>query len=1073
MKKNFRNLNNSKRSFVVSLMMAVCSILFSLSAQNTTVSGIVVDAATGEPIIGASVILKNSTVGTMTDIDGNFSLQVPQNSTLNASYLGYVAQDVSVGTQTSLKIALKEDAQQLDEIVVVGFGTQKKVNLTGSVGIATAKDLQDRPVMLASQALQGLVPGLNISQNNGSLETRSSINIRGTGTIGDGSKGDPLILIDGIEGDINALNPQDIENVSVLKDAAASSIYGSKASFGVILITTKRGKSGKTVVNYNNSFRWNSPVLMPKMMDSYSFALYMNAAAINSGGNAHFGNEWLQRIQDFQAGKITTTTTPNPNNPSRWEDGFDSGGNDNQDYYDVIYRDKAFSQEHNVSFSGGSDKITYYTSFNFLDQGGMMRFNQDKYGRYGATAKISYDLTSWARFNYSNRFIREKYHRPAALTNSLFSDLGRQGWPVLPLYDPNGHLFNWNAVKLRDGGTDKKETDYLYQQAQFVLEPIKDWVTNIELNYSTTTANRHWDKKVIYLYDVADQPYVWDKSSNVHEDMQKDNLLGINAYTNYAFTLNEKHNFKAMVGLQSENMKQTLFGLQRDGILVPSLPEVDLTSGLDIDGKPITPAVNGARNEWTTLGFFGRLNYDYQGKYLIEGNLRYDGSSRFRSGSRWVWNPSVSIGWNIAQEDFWESLSGTVGLLKLRASYGQLANQNTNAWYPTYTAIGLGTGPWLQNGLKPNISWSPYNLIDIDMTWEKVRNTNFGLDFGMLNNRLTGSVDYFIRDTKDMIGPAPERPAILGVGVPKANNTDLRTSGFELQVGWQDRLNNGLSYGAKFMLSDYRTKITKYPNLTGSLDQVNDGTNYIQGRYTGEIWGYETIGIAKTDEEMKAHLATLNNGGQNALGSSWTAGDIMYKDLNGDGKIDNGSNTLSDHGDLKVIGNNTPRYQFGIDLNASWKGFDVRAFFQGVMKRDIWQGSYYFWGADGGGIWWSTGLKEHADYFRDDANDPKGLNLNSYYPRPLFNSKNKETQSGYLQDASYIRLKNLQLGYTLPANLTQKFAVSKLRVFISGENLWTGTSLSDIFDPETINGGWGGNVYPISKTISFGLNINL
>lgn len=1067
MKKNFRNLNNSKRSLIVSLMMAVCSLLFSLSAQNTTVSGVVVDAATGEPIIGASVILKNSTVGTMTDIDGNFSLQVPQNSTLNASYLGYVAQDVSVGTQTSLKIALKEDAQQLDEIVVVGFGTQKKVNLTGSVGIATAKELQDRPVMLASQALQGLVPGLNISQNNGSLETRSSINIRGTGTIGSGSKGDPLILIDGIEGDINALNPQDIESVSVLKDAAASSIYGSKASFGVILITTKRGKSGKTVVNYNNSFRWNSPVLMPKMMDSYSFALYMNTAAINSGGNAHFGNEWLQRIQDFQAGKITTTTTPNPNNTSRWEDGFDSGGNDNQDYYDVIYRDKAFSQEHNVSFSGGSDKVTYYTSFNFLDQGGMMRFNQDKYGRYGATAKISYDLTSWARFNYSNRFIREKYHRPAALTNSLFSDLGRQGWPVLPLYDPNGHLFNWNAVKLRDGGTDKKETDYLYQQAQFVLEPIKDWVTNIELNYSTTTANRHWDKQVIYLYDVANQPYVWDKSSNVHEDMQKDNLLGINAYTNYALTLNEKHNFKAMVGLQSENMKQTLFGLQRDGVLVPSLPEVDLTSGLDIDGKPITPAVNGARNEWTTLGFFGRLNYDYQGKYLIEGNLRYDGSSRFRSGSRWVWNPSVSIGWNIAQEDFWESLSGTVGLLKLRASYGQLANQNTIGWYPTYTAIGLGTGPWLQNGLKPNISWSPYNLIDVDMTWEKVRNTNFGLDFGMLNNRLTGSVDYFIRDTKDMIGPAPERPAILGVGVPKANNTDLRTSGFELQVGWQDRLNNGLSYGAKFMLSDYRTKITKYPNLTGRLD------TYIEGRYTGEIWGYETIGIAKTDEEMKAHLATLNNGGQNAIGSSWTAGDIMYKDLNGDGKIDNGSNTLADHGDLKVIGNNTPRYQFGIDLNASWKGFDVRAFFQGVMKRDIWQGSYYFWGADAGGIWWSTGLKEHADYFRADASDPKGQNINSYYPRPLFNGKNKQTQSGYLQDASYIRLKNLQLGYTLPANLTQKFAVSKLRVFISGENIWTGTSLSKIFDPETIDGGWGGNVYPISKTISFGLNINL
>ena len=1057
----------------ISLLFLCLIVLPSATfAQNITVKGTVVDGQTEEPIIGASIfVVGESTIGTISDIDGNFSLNVPPSSTLSISYIGYITHKVKATRDGEFfSIQLREDSKTLDEVVVVGFGTQKKENLTGAVGIATSKEIESRPVMLASQALQGLVPGLNISQNSGSMESRATINIRGRGTISEGVSGSPLILIDGVEGDINALNPQDIDNISVLKDAASSSIYGAKAPFGVILVTTKKGTQGKTIINYNNSFRWNKPIRMPKMMDSYSFAQFFNAAAINGNASPHFDEEWLKRIKDYQDGKITTQTIPNPNNPSNWEPGYDSGGNANYDYYKEFYKSSAFSQEHNVSFSGGKDKITYYTSFNVLDQNGMLKLNNDTYDRYGATVKIGYDLTDWLSFSYNNRFIREKNKRPSSLTENFYQSLGRQGWPILPKYDPNGYLMNSWILEMQDGGNDKKETDFNYQQVQFLLEPIKNWKTRVEGFYTIVSEQRHWASNRIFVHDVAGNAYSNDNLSEVHEESKKDNQFSLNVYTDYAFSLNEAHNIKVMLGTQYQSMKQTNFGLTRNGIISPDYPEVDLTTGTDSDGNPITPSVNGRRDRYVTQGYFGRLNYDFKGKYLLEMNLRYDGSSRFRSGDRWVLSPSFSMGWNIAHEDFWESIRDVVGTLKLRASYGQLANQNTNSWYPTYSSMEIKSsdGDWLMNGLKPNITKPPKTLVNPNLTWEKIRTTNIGVDFGLFDNRLTGSFDYFVRQTKDMLGPAPERPAILGVGVPLANNTDLQDAGFEFQIGWQDMLDNGLSYGVNFMLSDYQTKIKKYPNITGSLGTYN------KNRYVGEIWGYQTVGIAKSKEEMDNHLASLSNGGQNALGSNWDAGDIMYKDLNGDGQINNGDNTIHDSGDLKVIGNSTPRFHFSLDLNAAWKGFDIRAFFQGVMKRDIWQGSYYFWGADPGGIWWSTALTEHSDYFRGSQDDPMGMNVNSYYPRPLFgNGKNQQTQTKYLQDGSYIRLKNLQIGYTIPRHLTNKFGVSSLRVFLSGENLWTGTSLSKLFDPETVTGGWGGNSYPLSKVFSIGLSINL
>jgi len=1085
------------------LLLCCSTIVF--AQESISISGTIVDNH-GDPLPGVSINVKGATLGDISNADGKYNITVSnKEAVLVFSYMGFATQEITVGNKTSINITMVEDVKQMEEVVVIGFGTQKKVNLTGAVGIATAKDIESRPVTVAAQALQGLVPGLNISQNNGMLDSRPSIKIRGNGTIDDQVNGTPLVLIDGIESDINALNPADIESISILKDAAASSIYGSKAPFGVILITTKKGKSGKTIVNYNNSLRWNSPILLPEFPNSIDFAAYFNDGCMNvPGWGPHFNDNWMQGLKDYQNGVTNVAATVFANNRSRYDDGFDPrcyypvtgatnvGGLDNRDYYKELFRKSAFAHEHNLSLNGGNDKVTFYASLGLLDQNGLMVFNQDTYKRYTATGKVNYKVSDWVTLNYNHRFVRDSYIRPALMTDDLFKTIGRQCWPMLPMYDGNGNLFEWRAVELRDGGNDNATTDNSYEQLQITIEPVKNWKTFVDGSYSIKNYNRHWDNFPLYHYDVDNNPYVYNSTTgNVHEEYTKENLFGLNIYSEYAFTLQQKHNFKAMIGFQEQQMSQLLFGLQRVGVITTSLPEVDLTNGLNYDGTVGIPSVNGSRNRWSNMGGFGRLNYDYEGKYLLEVNLRYDASSRFREDHRTVWSPSFSAGWNIANESFFEPLNEVINVLKIRGSYGKLANMNTKDWYPTYSNLGLyaSEGVWLQGGQKPNLATPPTTVENPFMTWEKIKSVNAGLDFGLFKNRLTGSFDYYVRTTSDMLGPAPQLPAVLGVDPKRANDTKLQDYGFELSIGWRDRLKNGLGYSARVLLWDYQTKVLKYPsNKTGTI------TNYYDGKMVGEIWGYTTIGIAKTQEEMDAHLAAV--GGQSAIYSSWQAGDIMYANIDGVPGISPGGRTLSDHGDMSVIGNNTPRYQFGIDLNADWKGFDIRLFFQGVGKRDYWAGNYFFWGATSGGnvdesqvtgnnvtdggMWNSTCLTPHLDYFRDAdtwsvQNGYMSENLDSYYPRIYFdsdNGKNRRVQTRYLQDASYIRLKNLQVGYTLPQSLTQKIKIDQLRIFFSGENLWTATSMMKMFDPETIDGGWNGSVYPLSKILSFGVNIN-
>ena len=1056
-------------SILFLLILAITTNM--IYAQNTDIISGRVSSSIGEPMIGASVMVKGTTNGTITDLDGNFKVEASSTATLIISYVGYVTQEVQIAGRKAVNITLKEDTGLLEEIVVVGFGTQKKVNLTGAVGLADAESLKERPVLNATQALQGLVPGLQITQTNGTLGDTPTINIRGTGTIGEGSSGSPLILIDGMEGDLNMINPQDIASVSVLKDAASSSIYGSRAPFGVILITTKTGSKDKISINYNNSFRWASPIKMMKMMNSVHLASFLNDA------------DHVNRMEDYmnavpcgpgQRRKVDGTIiyAIDPDVNGQWLDGY-ANGIDNVNIFDEIYKGTTFNQEHNFSASGGNDRINYYVSFNYMHQDGFMKIGNDDLKRYNTTTKLNITLTDWLKLNLSTRFTRQDYEHPFFMDNWEYYELvGRSSWPNIPLYDRNGYYFNAPSVplKLAEQGSKMRQTDNLYQQVGFMIEPIKNWVTHINFNYRINNVFNRSQQFAIYNHDINGEPYSSDLTSGIGEDISKENYYNFEVYSEYTHSFKEKHNLHVLVGSQIEDFKRQTHNLYRDGIILNSKPEVDLTTGLGSNGSVVSPTVGGQRSEWGLVGFFGRLNYDFEGKYLFEGNLRYDGSSRFRKNNRWKLFPSFSLGWNIAREEFFIPLQDVVGMLKLRASYGTLGNQNTNNWYQTYQTIKLNIagGTWLQNGIKPNTSSAP-SLVSTELTWETVETYNIGLDWALFNNRLTGSFDYFVRNTNNMVGKSPELPAILGTDVPVTNNTNLRTSGWELNIGWQDRLSNGLSYSATFLLSDSRTKITKYPNNPTGLIE-----SYIAGRYTNEIWGYETYGIARSDEEMQEHLANVD---QSSIGSNWAAGDVMYKDKNNDKRISAGSKTLSDHGDLTVIGNSTPRYHFGIDLTANWKGFDIRAFFQGIMKRDYWQGSPFFFGG-GNDVWWAEGITDVADYFRNEdswsvKNGFLSENTNAYLPRPSlgWNAKNYQCQKGYLQNAAYIRLKNLQLGYSLPQKVLNKIGVQNLRVYVSGENLWTGTKLAEQFDPETVSGGSGGNAYPLSRTLSCGLSL--
>ena len=1070
------NIVNNNR-VVISSTNAL-PLLISAEAAARRINGRVTNEK-GEPLDNVSIVVKGSTIGTITDSEGKFAIEVPNdNAVLEVTRIGYDSKEVAVSAGETLNIILEASKGSLEEIVVVGYGTQKKVNLTGSVSSVSSKSLESRPVANTGQALQGLIPGLNLSTRGlgGELNQTLAMNIRGAGSIGQGSNSSPLVLIDGMEGDLNAINIQDIESISVLKDAGASAIYGSRAPFGVILITTKKGRAGKPSINYNGSARWTKPMGLAKMLDSHRFALYWNEAAQNDGEGAKFSQEVLERIVKYQNGQLPkdSGTMLGTSSSNTWP--MYTGSNANTDWFKEHYKPAAFAQDHNMSVSGGSDKSQYYVSGNYLGQGGLGRHTHDDFKRYTLTGKINSKLSEYVQLGYTSRFVREEYNRATHMDGLFYHNIARR-WPTNPVYDPYGNYFDASEiVQLEQGGMTKDQEDWLYQQGKITITPLKGWNIIADGNYRIYNYNLHREYLPAYAYNTKNQPYPvavgWNSGgySQIYGYARKDNYFSTNIVTDYSFKLKELHDFKALLGFNSELNKYRTLGASRAGLITPTVPTINTAT-------TESRAEDGQFQHWATAGFFGRLNYNYDNKYLLEVNARYDGSSRFLRDKRWNLFPSVSVGWNIAKESFWPAQLD-VQELKFRASYGELGNQETNNWYPFYLTqpFSVANGYWLLNGEKPNTAYAP-GLISTLLTWERVTSWNFGVDVAMFKNRLTLTAEYYKRITYDMIGPAPELPVILGTGVPNTNNTDMKSVGFDVELNWRDRIGE-LGYSIKAVLADDQQTILKYPNDTKFIGTINEIRRFYDGEKLGNIWGYTTIGIAKTQQEMDTHLTSLPNGGQNALGGRWTSGDIMYKDLNGDGKIDGGNSTFGNMGDRTIIGNSTPRFRYSLDIGADWKGIDVRLFWQGIGKRDWMANGPYFWGASGG-MWQSAAFETHMDYFRDENSvmvkaGKADVNTNSYFPRPYFNTgKNQQTQTRFLQNAAYLRLKNLQIGYTLPYQFVSKLTLSKVRIYVSGENLLTFTKLTKTFDPETIGlSGWNdGKTYPLSKVYSIGLSV--
>ena len=1075
----------------VFIKLFLCSLILLSTpgfAQVLHITGTVVDDKK-EGLPGVNVIIKGTSTGTITDLDGKFSINVPdRKAVISISFTGYKTQNIQIGSKTNLQVTLLEDAQLIDEVVIVGFGTQKKENLTGAVKSVDVKVLESRPITNTVSGLQGAVAGLNITNDNGGAPgQKMSINIRGAGSISDGSKASTLVLIDGVEGDLSLVNPNDIENISVLKDAAASSIYGSRAPFGVILVTTKGGKKGLSVT-YTGNVRMQNPLNTPHMLDSYKHALVSNEASRNSGGGDLFSQGLIDKILAYQQGRkmydkdgndshVEWGTGPRTEQGDDWE--WESGTWANTNWYDVYMKNISYSQEHNLSLDGGTDKVTYFVSGRYYKQNGLYNFMKDEYHTMNLNGNFNFTINDKVTFNWNTRLVDETSDRPSAMNDLFFRNLSKL-FPTTPLKMPNGDYNQFSFVPaLRDGGQQLTKNQLLYNQLKLTVEPIKDW--KIYVDFASRIENPFYSRQYKVLhevlpngnitnvaplkgmssgdYGIKDDAFVVEPKGgdNWYEEKNGKVLYyNVTARTDYEKKIN-KHYFKVLLGTQIEYYKNQDLRVGSTNILSDEHPIIPMSSDnlLRLYHK----------GEWSTVGIFGRINYSWADRYLFEANFRADAASRFPSDKRWGYFPSFSIGWNIAQENFFENLRDKgFDMLKLRGSFGSLGNQNADSMYPYFQKVVTDTPAYLINGERAEGIAVP-KPFSSDITWETIQTTDIGVDIALLSNRFSASFDWYERQTKDMVGPAATLPAIYGAEVPKTNNATLRTRGWELEITWRDHINKDWSYEIGGSVSDYNDVITKYESPDNKLE------NYYASKNLGDIYGYRVHGIAKNDNEMNDWIK--NGHDQTSVSQIWGGGDFMYEDIDGDGKITEGANTLDDKGDLVIIGNSTPRFQYSFRGSLTWKSFDFSMFWQGIGKRDLYINSSTF---DGMGDAYDRPMsEEHMDYFRY-ADNPFGENLDAYYARPRIDGANNKTNDYYLQSGAYLRLKNITLGYTLPKSTKLKNVIKNLRIYVSGENLCTFTPLR-IFDPEAIGlstAPWGlGLTYPMFRTYSVGLTITL
>ena len=1019
--------------------------------QSSTIRGKVIDT-NGDPVIGANIVEKGTTNGTTTDVEGNFSINAKSGSTLVITFIGYVREEVKANAGRRMEIILQEDSETLEEVVVVGYGTMKKADLTGSVATVGSEVIEDRPLTNLGAGLQGAIANLNITSSSGAPGTGSSFNIRGTTNL---SGGGPLVLVDGIEMDPNLINPQDVKDVTVLKDAASASIYGARAAFGVILITTKTGfVSQKPVVSLSANYSINVPTVHANYMNSMEYTQWMNDANTTSNGSNYFDDITMEHVRNYYNDPVNNL--PVFHHPDDAASKYRYCGN--TDWYEALNKKSYPMQQYNISVQGGSETAKYMTSAGMFQQDGISKWTDEDYKRFNVLQQVNYKVNNWLQVGLRatlsmvkmNTGPQNKYG-----SNSLGATIPGDSRPLMPVYHPDGHFagycgdgyFTNQAAWLSQGGSAEMRNNNMYATAFAKLNPFEGLEINFDYtyNYYNYSFKNHVREYIDYDAD-GNQGSIFPHTSpnQVSYNKRESQYDVFNAYATYKKKINKVHALEGMIGFNQENATYKGVGLSRNNLIAHDIPFLNLATG--------DRSTSDYMNQWAIRGAFFRLFYAYDDKYLVQVNGRYDGSSRFPKDDRFAFFPTFSLGWRLSQEKFWKPIAHIVNDFKIRGSYGALGNQvllqgGNDMYYPYISTYTTGEVGYLFSGEKQMGVYAP-GLVSDQLTWETVKQWDLGFNFSMFDSKLTGEFDYYVRTTEDMLTKSKTLPSILGVSEPQMNAADLRTSGWEVALTWKSALQNGLAYSATLSLSDYQAEITKYDNPTKNLSD-----NYYEGKKLGEIWGFVTDGLFQSDEEASSWNQSK------IVGYTQYAGDIKFADLNGDGEVTRGENTVNNSGDLKIIGNETPRYNFGIRGTAEYKGFDFTLFFQGTMKRDIIPSKTFYLSHYTSE--WSVPQKMNYDYWREDNRD-------AFFPRARMNgSAVNENQTRFMLNGAYIRCKQLALGYTIPKYITEKAKISKLRVYFNADNLFEFSGMPDTFDPELATV----NAYPFIRSFSFGANL--
>lgn len=1005
------------------------------------VSGRVTDSETGEPIIGASVVEKGTTNGILTDVDGNFHLNVPANATLSVTYIGFTPVEVNTIGKNTVMVSIEEDAKTLEDLVVVGYGVEKKVNLTGSVSSINMSELaESRPITNVSTGLSGLVPGLHVnSGSNRPGDDNATLLIRGQGTLNNSA---PLIIVDGVESEISNVNPADIENMSVLKDAASSAIYGSRAANGVVLITTKKGKAGTIKLDVNSYISNQSAAKTIVPVSNYAdYMELMNEAMSNSG--------MVKPFSEGPDGMIQLWRDNEGKDPLKYP---------NTDWRNDVLRD-AISQNHSVSLSGGTDKISFYSSFRYLDNPGIIE--NTGISRYDFRASINAKLKDWISLGFN--LTKNKYNY-SVVPNSTISTIfnGAPGTPGMVLRSPDQRFGAPNNVEdspssrnpLRDLNSISGEDIESKDKSQFtaIITPVKGLTLNGSYTYSASN-RQSWNKPVgtktyNFLFEtvaseIADVLSVSYSSANTHQHF-------MDATATYENKLFDKLFYKTLLGVSQETFSFENFGASKLDLIDPSLRVLNAATGIS--------GASGTKYEWAMRSYFGRIQFNWSEKYLLEMNIRRDGSSRFKRENRWGYFPSISAAWRIDQENFMNSSKEWLSNFKLRASYGSLGNNSVGNYeiIPQY-AVGMYV---LNSEIVQAIVQN--SIVNENLTWEKTYVANFGMDIGLFKNRLSSTIDIFNKKTEGILIALPA-PLVNGKAtLPKQNSATVVNNGIELSLGWEDRIQD-FRYYIKSNFSYVKNKVTKYKGDEYSLL----GTGLIkEGLPIGTQFLLTTDRIISNDKD----LALVQNMIDNAPIDEITGerknpfaafgkpglGDILYKDMDGNGVIDND--------DRRTFGKNgtNPLFTFGSTLGAEYKGFDFSILLQGVAGLKLFYQDAYYSPYLGLGVGINKEIAEGRWY--------EGRITPAKFPKLMewTGSKQNTLPSDFwLADKSYLKIRNIQLGYSLPKQLLSKIALEKVRIYSSLENFFTFTSYPGI-DPEVFNTG-----YPTLRQIVVGVNFSL